>query len=595
MNVMRKNETKAKPKKFFDSWKKLLSYSKSYWMTLLFAVFLAAAGNILMVIAPNFLARLTDVIAAGLDGSIDMGSVRNLGLILVACYSFSGVFTLIQGWVMVTVTQTISQRLRTDISSKIARLPLAYFSEKSVGDTLSRVTNDVDTIGRALNLSVQNLLSSLTLLIGALVMMLLTNVTMTLTVIGATLVGIALMGLILKSSQKHFVAQQEHLGAINGEIEETYTGHTVVKVYNAEANSKQTFVGKNEELRDSSFKAQALSSLMTPLMTFIGNFGFVAVAIVGGMLAINGTITFGVVIAFTLYVRYFTQPLSQISQAVQALQSAAAASERVFQMLDAEEMEDEAAKADKIQRTSGKVEFKDVRFTYDKESKAVIKGFSAMAQPGQKIAIVGETGSGKTTIMNLLMRFYEMDSGDILIDDISIKDIPKDNLRDQFCMVLQDSWVFEGTIRENLIFNTLNVSEEKMIAACQAVGLDHYIRSLPQGYDSYLDEKASLSQGQRQQLAIARAIIADKPMVILDEATSSVDTRTEIKIQAAMDLLMKNRTTLVIAHRLSTIRNADNIIVMHEGQIVESGTHDELIAQNGSYADLYNSQFQQVA
>lgn len=595
MHAMSKKEENTKQNKFFDSWKKLLSYSKSYWVTLLFAVFLAAAGNILMVIAPTYLARLTDVIAAGLEGPIDMGSVRSLGIILIVCYGLSGLFTLIQGWVMVTVTQTISQRLRTDISDKIARLPLAYFSEKSVGDTLSRVTNDVDTIGRALNMSVQNLLSSLTLLIGALVMMLWTNLLMTLTAIGATLVGIALMALILKSSQKYFVAQQEHLGAINGEIEETYTGHTVVKVYNAEANAKQTFVEKNEELRDSSFKAQALSSLMTPLMTFIGNFGFVAVAVVGGMLAINGTITFGVVIAFTLYVRYFTQPLSQISQAVQSLQSAAAASQRVFEMLDEPEMADEVAKTEKIENTQGKIEFKDVRFGYSQDEKEVIKGFSATAQPGQKIAIVGETGSGKTTIMNLLMRFYEMDAGDILIDDISINDIPKENLRDQFCMVLQDSWVFEGTIRENLIFNTLNVSEEKMVAACQVVGLDHYIRSLPKGYDSYLDEKASLSQGQRQQLTIARAIIADKPMVILDEATSSVDTRTELKIQAAMDLLMENRTTLVIAHRLSTIRDADNIIVMHDGQIMESGTHDELIGQNGYYADLYNSQFEQVA
>lgn len=586
---------KKKNKDFFGSWKKLLAYSKSYWPVLVMAVILSAGGNLMTVVAPAFLSDMTDVISAGIGGSINMSSIRNLGLILLALYFFSGLFTLIQGWMMVTVTQTISKDLRTDISSKITRLPMAYFSKNSVGDTLSRVTNDVDTIGRALNMSVKNFLSALTMLVGTLFMMITTSGIMTLTAVSATVIGLVLMTLITKTSQPYFVEQQAKLGAINGVIEESYSGHTVVKVYNAEDIIRKEFVGMNEGLRDSSFKAQALSSLMTPLMTFIGNFGYVAVAVVGASLVLNGSISFGVVVAFTMYVRYFTQPLSQIAQSVQSLQSAAAASGRVFEMLDAEEMADESDKKEKIQNAKGYVEFENVKFGYSDTGDYVIKGFSAKAEPGQKIAIVGHTGSGKTTMMNLLMRFYEMDQGDIRIDGVSIHDIPKDNLRNLFAMVLQDSWIFEGTIRDNLIYNTAAVSDEAMIEASKSAGLDYFISTLPKGYDTYLDEKVNLSQGQRQQLAIARAIIADKPMVILDEATSSVDTRTELRIQSAMDLLMEGRTTFVIAHRLSTIRNADNIIVMADGEIIESGSHDELMARDGYYCDLYNSQFDKSA
>lgn len=586
---------KKKNKDFFGSWKKLLAYSKSYWPVLVMAVILSAGGNLMTVVAPAFLSDMTDVISAGIGGSINMSSIRNLGLILLALYFFSGLFTLIQGWMMVTVTQTISKDLRTDISSKITRLPMAYFSKNSVGDTLSRVTNDVDTIGRALNMSVQNFLSALTMLVGTLFMMITTSGIMTLTAVSATVIGLVLMTLITKTSQPYFVEQQAKLGAINGVIEESYSGHTVVKVYNAEDIIRKEFVGMNEGLRDSSFKAQALSSLMTPLMTFIGNFGYVAVAVVGASLVLNGSISFGVVVAFTMYVRYFTQPLSQIAQSVQSLQSAAAASGRVFEMLDAEEMADESDKKEKIQNAKGYVDFENVKFGYSDTGDYVIKGFSAKAEPGQKIAIVGHTGSGKTTMMNLLMRFYEMDQGDIRIDGVSIHDIPKDNLRNLFAMVLQDSWIFEGTIRDNLIYNTAAVSDEAMIEASKSAGLDYFISTLPKGYDTYLDEKVNLSQGQRQQLAIARAIIADKPMVILDEATSSVDTRTELRIQSAMDLLMEGRTTFVIAHRLSTIRNADNIIVMADGEIIESGSHDELMARDGYYCDLYNSQFDKSA
>ena len=592
--MRRGHQVTEKPDNVFENWKKLIKYSKNYWIALIVAVFLSAGGNILTVLAPVRLGEMTNVIQQGIESTLNMAAVKTIGLSLVALYGFGGLFTLVQGWIMATITQRISENLRADISIKINRLPMSFFSNTTVGDTLSRVTNDVDTIGRALNMSVQNLISSGTMLIGSLVMMLITNVTLTLTAVTATALGMLLMGLIMGRSQKYFVAQQNHLGAINGLIEETYSGHTIVKSYNAERKVRVDFTSMNEELRTTGFKAQALSSLMMPIMTFIGNLSYVVVCVVGAVLVMNGSIAFGVIVAFILYVRYFTQPLSQIAQAFQALQSAAAAGERVFEMLEAEEMLDESDKVDTIAHTKGEVEFKNVVFSYEDSIEPVIKNFSAKAKPGQKIAIVGHTGAGKTTIVNLLMRFYEIDAGEITIDGVSIHDLPKDNLRDQFCMVLQDTWVFEGTIRENLVYNTDGVTEEDLVRATQAVGIDHYIQTLPDGYDTYLDEKVSLSQGQKQQLTIARAIIADKPMLILDEATSSVDTRTELKIQEAMDLLMEGSTTFVIAHRLSTIRNADLILVMEEGDIVESGTHDELISQNGLYEDLYNSQFEQV-
>lgn len=590
----KKNITE-KPKNFFDTWLKLIKYSKEHWRGLLFAILFAAGGNILTVLGPDRLADMTDVITEGIESSIDMKAITNIGLSLLFLYGLGGLFNLLQGWIMVNVTQTISKSLRTDISSKINRLPMSYFSHTTVGDTLSRVTNDVDTMGRALNMSVQNLISSGTMLIGTLIMMLLTNGWLTLTAVGATLIGLLLMGIIMGTSQKYFVQQQNHLGAINGQIEEVYSGHTIVKVYNGEEIVRNDFTRMNEKLRDSGFKAQALSSLMMPIMTFVGNFGYVAVSIVGALLTINGSISFGVVVAFIMYVRLFTQPLSQIAQAVQSLQSAAAAGERVFSMLDEEEMEDESHKTKKIDKAKGQVEFSNVQFSYEKNAEPTIKNFSALAKPGQKIAIVGHTGAGKTTIVNLLMRFYEINQGDISIDGVSIQEITKKNLHSQFCMVLQDTWVFEGTVRENLIYNTPNVSDEKMIQASQAVGLDYFVRTLPRGYDTPLDEKVSLSQGQKQQLTIARAIIADKPMLILDEATSSVDTRTELKIQEAMDALMEGRTSFVIAHRLSTIKNADTILVMDNGDIIESGNHEELMAKNGFYTDLYNSQFDRAS
>ena len=538
--------------------------------------------------------NLPDSVYSLIAPSIDMDKVQRIGFILVTFYALSYLFSAIQGWITAGVTQRVSQQLRGDISRKINRLPMAFYNRTSTGDILSRVTNDVDLISQSLNQSIGNLITSVILLFGSLLMMLITNLWMTLTAILASLLGFVVMFAIMGRSQKYFARQQRHLGALNGHIEEMYTGHTVVKAYNGEAAAQQTFDEMNDKLRESGFRAQTLAGMMMPVMTFVGNLGYVAVCVVGGAMALNDMISFGVIVAFVMYVRYFTQPLSQIAQAVQSLQSAAAAGERVFEFLEAEEMPDESGKKSNIGAVQGTVDFDHVRFGYEDTDKIVIHDFSAHAKPGQKIAIVGPTGAGKTTMVNLLMRFHDIQSGEIRIDGVPTNEMTREVVREQFCMVLQDTWLFEGTLRENLIYCTENVSDEKMIAACKAVGLDHFIRTLPKGYDTVVGDQLSLSQGQKQQLTIARAMIADKPMLILDEATSSVDTRTEQQIQSAMDKLMENRTSFVIAHRLSTIRNADLILVMNHGDIVESGTHEELLAKGGFYADLYNSQFEQA-
>lgn len=581
-----------KSKDLVGTWKKLISSNKMCFSFVLVALACAVIAAVLNLIGPDKLKELTDIISAGIMTEIDMDEVTKVCVTLVVFYGSCMLLSLIQNLIMASVTQTVTKNLRENISGKINRLPISYYNKTTTGDVLSRVTNDVDVIGQSLNMSVGNLVSSVVLLIGSLVMMFKTNLLMTVTAIVASIIGFVFMGIIMGKSQKYFFMQQKHLGEINGYIEEIYSGHTVVKAYNGEAEAGRRFGEMNDNLRSSGFKAQCLSGLMMPLMTFIGNLGYVAVCIVGALMAVNGKISFGVIVAFIMYVRFFTQPLSQIAQGMQAMQSAAAAGERVFEFLEAEEMEDESQKAVEINDVKGYVEFEHVHFGYEDSDRIIINDFSAKIEPGQKIAIVGPTGAGKTTLVNLLMRFHEINSGSIKIDGVSTKDMKREDVHGMFCMVLQDTWLFEGTLRENLVYCAEDVSEEKMRNACKAVGLHYFIRTLPQGYDTVLDDTLNLSQGQKQQLTIARAMIADKPMLILDEATSSVDTRTEIIIQNAMDELMKGRTSFVIAHRLSTIKNADVILVMKDGDIVESGSHEELLEQNGFYAELYNSQFE---
>ena len=584
-----------KSKDFKGTWMKIIRYCKRYLAVIVVALICAVAGTILTILGPDKLSDLTKVITEGIATGIDMERVKSIGLTLVAFYVGSAILSFGQQFIMATVTQNVTKQLRSDISGKINRLPMAYYNKTSTGDVLSRVTNDVDMISQSMNQSIGNLVSAVALFFGSLIMMFKTNVIMTLTAVIATMIGFGLMSLITSHSQKYFSRQQANLGALNGHIEEIYSGHTVVKAYNGEKNAKKVFDELNNNLRDSAFKAQSLSGLMQPLMAFIGNFGYVAVCVMGAVLTMKGYIGFEVIVAFMMYIRLFTQPLAQIAQATQSLQSAAAAGERVFAFLGAEEMPDESDKTEKLGKAEGYVDFEHVKFGYEDTDKIIIHDFSAKAKPGQKIAIVGPTGAGKTTLVNLLMRFHEIQNGDIKIDGISTRDMKREEVRSQFCMVLQDTWLFEGTVRENLVYNTENVSEEKIEAACKAVGLDHFIRTLPHGYDTILNDQVSLSQGQKQQLTIARAMIADKPMLILDEATSSVDTRTELQIQKAMDALMQNRTSFVIAHRLSTIKNADLILVLKDGDIIESGNHEKLLAKGGFYADLYNSQFDQAS
>ena len=539
--------------------------------------------------------QLPDSVYGLIKPTIDMERILQIGLLLVTFYLLSYILSTTQGFLMATVTQRVSKQMRSDISRKINRLPMWFYNRTTTGDVLSRVTNDVDTIGQSLNQSIGTLVSAVVLFLGSLIMMLVTNVWMTVTAVLASVLGFSIMLAITSRSQKYFIRQQQHLGDLNGHIEEIYTCHTVVKAYNGEAEAEQTFDQMNQKLCESNFKAQCLSGMMMPVMNFIGNLGYVAVCVVGGAMALNGKITFGVIVAFMMYVRYFTQPLSQIAQAVQSLQSAGAAGERVFEFLEAEEMEDETGKIEQLSNVKGEVTFEHVKFGYEDSDATIIHDFSAVAKPGQKVAIVGPTGAGKTTMVNLLMRFHEIQGGKICIDGTPTNTMKREAVHAQFCMVLQDTWLFEGTVRENLIYCEKGIREEKMRAACKAVGLDHFIRTLPNGYDTVLNDQVNLSQGQKQQLTIARAMIADKPMLILDEATSSIDTRTERQIQTAMDQLMEGRTSFVIAHRLSTIKNADLILVLKDGDIIESGTHEELIAKNGFYADLYNSQFEQVS
>ncbi len=594
MNNKRSMGKSEKPQNMKGTLKKLAQFCRPYLAAIIIALVFATAGTVFTIIGPDKLSDITNLIMEGIMTGIDIDAVVKICVFLAVLYVSGAVLSSIQGIIMATVTQKISKRMRNDISSKINHLPLNYFDRSSHGDILSRVTNDVDTISQTFNQSIGSLVTSVTLLLGSVVMMLKTNVIMTGTAVVASLFGFVFMGTIMSKSQKHFINQQKELGDINGIIEEAYSGHNVLTVYNNQKKISEEFEKVNDRLCSSACKAQFLSGLMMPLMSFIGNFGYAAVCVVGGALTFNGNIKFGVVVAFTVYVRLFTQPLSQIAQAITSLQSAAAASERVFEFLGEEEMPDESDKTGFLETAKGNVEFENVRFGYSPE-KIIVNNFSAEAHPGQKIAIVGPTGAGKTTIVNLLMRFYDINSGDIKIDGVSINSLTRKNVHDLFCMVLQDTWIFEGTIRENIVYSKENVSDEEIEKACKAVGLHHFISTLPDGYDTVLNDNTSLSSGQKQLVTIARAMIENAPMLILDEATSSVDTRTEILIQQAMDNLMKGRTSFVIAHRLSTIKNADLILVMKDGDIIESGTHNDLLAQKGFYAELYNSQFEKVS
>lgn len=679
-----------KAKNFKQSMKNLISFCRKYMPAIILSMFLAGAGAILSLYGPNRLQDLTNLITEGMmtPAGIDMQAVLSICFLLVGIYAVSFIFSYLQGFIMSTVTQRVTKKLRQDISVKINKLPLKYIDGNSTGDILSRITNDVDTIGQSLNNSIVSLISSICLLIGSIVMMFVTNWIMAITAIVSTIFGLFIMMLIMSKSQKHFIAQQQYLGELNGHIEEVYSGHNVIKAYNAEKECKQEFDQINNKLFASGWKSQFLSGLMQPLMGFIGNFGYVCVCVVGAILVSNQTIDFGVIVAFMIYIRLFTQPISQLAQVATSLQSAGAASERVFEFLNEKELSDESGKKEKLlsDEVKGDVEFKNVRFGYN-EDKTIIKNFSAKVKAGQKIAIVGPTGAGKTTMVNLLMRFYELKQpylivkgnitkhkiftngksirldliennlvingeqtnfelsdahkelfkngeikfdehfniyandvlqdkkieivtgdhinnpsdvefgiayyGDIFIDNKPVGSLTRENIHDLFSMVLQDTWMFEGTVRENIVYSKQNVTEEKVKEACKACGIHHFIKTLPNGYDTVLSDNIAISAGQKQLLTIARAMVEDAPMLILDEATSSVDTRTEILIQNAMDKLTKNRTSFVIAHRLSTIKNADQILVMRDGDIVEFGSHKELLAKGGFYATLYNSQFEE--
>lgn len=527
------------------------------------------------------------------ETKINLDNIFKICMILVVIYLVAYVVNFVQGFIMATVNQRVSRDLRSRISVKINKLPLKYFDKVSYGEVLSRVTNDVDIIGQTLNNSVNTLIGAAALFIGSLIMMFVTNWIMAISGVVATIIGFVLMIVIISKSQKYFVAQQNVLGQVNGFVEEAYSGQEIIKAYNAEEGTTGAFEVINKKLYSSAWKSQFYSGLMQPLMGFIGNLGYVVVCVVGAVLVHYNIINFSVIVAIMIYIRLFTQPLSQLAQGVTNLQSTAAASERVFEFLDQEEMPDESMLTKKLENIKGEVEFKHVKFGYTPE-KMVIKDFSVKIRPGQKVAIVGPTGAGKTTLVNLLMKFYNVNDGDILMDGVSIKDISRENVHAIFGMVLQDTWLFQGSVKENIRYSKTDVTDEMIVSACKECGIDHFIRTLEHGYDTILDDNTNISAGQKQLMTIARAMVENAPMLILDEATSSVDTRTELLIQKAMDKLTENRTSFVIAHRLSTIKNADIILVMKDGDIIETGNHEELIKKNGFYADLYNSQFEEV-
>ena len=647
----KRNENFEKAKDFKGSLKKLLHYLNKFHKLILIAFTLAAFSAILSIVAPNKLSDLADIISDGLvpninDSTIneimtdenisisdkkefsnmisnidetnaqniyklidempedianiikpkmDFQSIKSIAIILGIMYLISAIFNFFGHFIMATVANNFARGMRFGIISKINRLPLKYFDKNQTGDILSRVTNDVDTVAQAMSQSLGSLVNAITLVIGSALMMFVTNILMAICAIISSLIGFSLMGIILKKSQKYFIERQVELGNMNGHIEEIYSGHNVVKVYNGKKDAIEKFDNLNSKVFNAIRKSQFLSGLMQPIMMFIGNFSYVVVCIIGAILVMNNHITFGVIVAFMVYIRLFTNPLSQIAQSMTSMQSAVAASERIFEFIDAEEMSSEKNLTKYLDRNKvkGNITFDHVKFGYDSD-RIIIKDFSAKVKPGEKIAIVGPTGAGKTTMVNLLMKFYEINSGDIKIDGVSINELRRENVHDLFTMVLQDTWLFNGTVRENIVYNKENVSDYELKQVCKVVGVDHFIKSLPKSYDTIISDDDSISSGQKQLMTIARGMLDNAPFLILDEATSNVDTRTEELVQKAMDKLMEGRTSFIIAHRLSTIKNADLILVMNEGNIIEQGNHEQLMQQNSFYASLYNSQFEKI-
>lgn len=572
--------------------KKIFSYCKPYLPAIIVSLIFASIGAITTIVGPEKISSLMNIITNGIIAGIDMSAFINTCIVLICLYAGGSIFSYLQQYIMAIITQKTSKSLRSDIDKKINKLPLSYLDKTTRGDILSRVTNDVDVISQTLGSSLANLISSLVLFIGVTIMMFISNWVLALVTICSSVIGFIIMALILSKSQKYFNKKQELVGDMNGQVEEVYTNYKVVKSYGATKNESSKFSGKNDNIYKVDWKSQFLSGMMLPIMSFVGNLSYVLIFVVGVSIILNGgtTVTIGTLVSFVIYAKLFSQPLSTFAQSMSSLQQASAASKRVFEILESPEMEDESQKTLKLNNVIGNVEFKNVKFGYNKD-KTIIHNFSASLKAGQKVAIVGPTGAGKTTIVNLLMRFYEIDDGDILIDGVSTKDMKRKDVHSLFDMILQDTWLFNGTLRENLVYNKENVTDDELDKVCDAVGLSHFVKTLPHGYDTVLEENSMLSEGQKQQLTIARAMIKNSPLLILDEATSNVDTRTELVIQRAMDNLTHDRTSFVIAHRLSTIKNADVILVMKNGDIIEQGNHKTLLAKKGFYADLYNSQF----
>lgn len=592
---MRKYE-KASKGEMACAMKKIIEYMKGSVGIVAVALVLAALGAVLTIIGPDKVGEITDLIADGLMTGIDLKAVARVGIFLGAIYISSSLFTFIQQYIMATVTLKMSYRMRSDLSRKINCVPQKYFNSHSQGDILSRITNDVSTLQQGLTNSLPTIISAAAQFVGCLIMMFVTEWRLALISLFITFLGLFLIVFIMSKSQKFFLDRQESLGKLNGYVEEMYSGHEVVRISRGADNVKEHFGGLNEAVYNANWKSQFLSGMMQPLMNVIGNIAYVAVCVFGSVLALNGTIKFGVIISFILYVRLFTSPLGQIAQGMTNMQTASASAQRIFDFIESEELSDESDKSSEVPEVKGNVSFENVRFSYpDTPDKVIIKNFSAEVKAGQKVAIVGPTGAGKTTMVNLLMRFFEINSGSISIDGTPISQLSRETVHNMFSMVLQDTWLFEGTVRENLVYNMEGISDESLERVCKACGLDKFVHTLPEGFDTVLSESVAISAGQKQLLTIARAMLQNAPMLILDEATSSVDTRTELLIQRAMDKLTKGRTSFVIAHRLSTIKNADLILVMRDGDVIESGNHETLMAKGGFYAELYNSQFDQAS